>query len=144
MFYIVYTDTWSVKISSFLDVPSWMWIMDVCEESSWSLFVPQSPASWIVTGTWAILKEKCYLLLHSCDYLLSHVFAAIRQILRGGIHSFQRNQQKTRENVFLFFFPQQGIEPWTFQFWVFCHATSATQLKLCIFTVHLNTMSYNL
>ena len=95
-----------------------MWTMDICEGRSWSLYVPQSPVSWIVTRTCTHLMERGYLLLHFHDYLLSCVFAAIWQILRGGSHRLQSNQLKTRKN----FLPQRGIEPRTFQSWVFCLA----------------------
>ena len=95
-----------------------MWTMDICEGRSWSLYVPQSPVSWIVTGTCTHLMERGYLLLHFHDYLLSCVFAAIWQILRGGSHRLQSNQLKTRK----IFLPQRGIEPRTFQSWVFCLA----------------------
>ena len=95
-----------------------MWTMDICEGRSWSLYVPQSPVSWIVTGTCTHLMERGYLLLHFHDYLLSCVFAAIWQILRGGSHRLQSNQLKTRK----IFLPQLGIEPRTFQSWVFCLA----------------------
>ena len=47
-----------------------------------------------VTGPCTHLKEG-YLLLHFYDYLLSCVFAAICQVLRGGSHKLQTNQPKT-------------------------------------------------
>ena len=60
-----------------------------------------SPVSRIVTGTCAHLNGKD-LLLCFCDYLLSHVFAAIQQILRGGYHRFQANQPETNK-IFSYF-----------------------------------------
>ena len=87
--------------------------MDVCEERSWSLYVPQSvpqsPVNWAVTKACAHFKVRGYLLLLFCDYLLSHVSAAMQQILKGGDHKFQSNQPKTRENVFIFVLPWLGV-----------------------------------
>ena len=89
MFYILHTDTF----------PSWRrgpWTS--VKRGVWSLYVPQSPVSWIVTGTCTHLKERGYLLLRFHDYLLSCIFAAIWQILRGRSHRLQSNQLKTRKN----------------------------------------------
>ena len=56
------------------------------------------------------LIERGSLLLHFHDYLLSCVFAAIWQKLKGGPHRLQSNQRKTRK----IFLPQPGIEPMIF------------------------------
>ena len=58
-----------------------------------------------VTGTCTHLMEREF---H--EILLSCVFAAMRQILRGKSHKLQSNQLKTRKN----FLPQWGIEPGPF------------------------------
>ena len=114
--------------------------MDVCEKRSWSFYVPQSPFSWIVTGTCIHFKERGYLLLHFCDYLLSVVFSAIRQILRSRSHRLQNNQPKTRENYILFVLPSPGIESRTFQLRVYyCLAIWAIppRFPFCILSLYL-------
>ena len=102
VFKIVHIDTFLVELSkrsSFFDIPSWIRgpCVDVCEDRSWSLYVPQSPVSWVVTRTCTHLWERGYLLFCFRDYLLSCVFAAIWQILvRGGSDRLQSNQPKIR------------------------------------------------
>ena len=55
IFYLVHTDTLFSRtfkqIFIFACFLMEMWTMDICEERSWSLNVPQSPVSWIITGT---------------------------------------------------------------------------------------------
>ena len=46
--------------------------------------------------------------LHSCDYLLSQVFAAMWEIRRGRFQRFQSNHPKTIENMFYFILPWSG------------------------------------
>ena len=69
------------------------WTMDVCEGKSWSLQVPQATVSWDLHTSYGKRVPSSPLR----DYLLSLVFAAIWQILRGGAHRFQSNQPKTRK-----------------------------------------------
>ena len=104
-------EEWHIFSQTFKQIFIFGWILtdtDICEERIWSLLVPQSPVSRIVTSTH--LKERGYLLLHYRDYLLSCVFAAIWQILRGGFHRFQINQPpKKRKYFYVFFLPQPGL-----------------------------------
>ena len=97
--------TFSVKLS--IHLQSWTWTMTICEERSWSLNVPLSLVSLIVTGTCTHLEERGYLLCFH-DYLLS------RQILRGGSQRLKSNQTKTREDSFHFFLPRPGLSPGPF------------------------------
>ena len=45
-----------------------------------------------------------------CGYLLKGVIASIFKILKGRPHWLQSNLRKTRDNMFLLFFPHLGIE----------------------------------
>ena len=97
----VHRDTYTVKISnksSCLDNNSWkrgrLWREEL------GLQFPQSPVSLIVIETCTHIRERGYLLLHFRDYLLSHVFEAIWQILKGKSQIFQSQKQKTSENIF--------------------------------------------
>ena len=61
MFYIICSDTFSVKLSnksSFWCSLMEMWAMDISEARSQRLNVPQSPVSWKVKGTCTHLKKK--------------------------------------------------------------------------------------
>ena len=66
--------------------------------SLWAISVKNCIQLWTVTGTCTHHKGRGYL-LYIHDYLLSHVFAAVQQILEVGSHRLQSNQPKTRENV---------------------------------------------
>ena len=86
--------------SSYLDVPSWT--IDICEESSWSLYyVFQSPVSWIVTGTCTHLKEREYFLLSSHDNLLSHFMQQYGKYLEGDIMCSKATNRK-QEKIFFY------------------------------------------
>ena len=90
MFYIGHADTFSVKLwNRFSFFGGFMSVKRGVEA--------QSPVFWIVIRTCTHLRERGYLLLYFRNYVLSHVFKAIWQILKSRSHMLHSKQTKTRK-----------------------------------------------
>ena len=114
IFFTIYRHTFSQTFKQIFifNVPSWRcgpWTSAKRE----SKLVCSSITCVAVTGSCTHLKKNEYLCLSSCNYLLSHVFAAIDLI----------GSKATNQKLYIYIcLASAGIDPRTFQSWVYCLA----------------------